>query len=182
VQEHEPVQLGFGEFERPGLLDRILGGDDEERRRELQTLATQGDLALLHGFKHGALHLRSRAVDLVREQQVREDRPAVNTEFAGLLIDDFGPEDVRRQHIDGELDPLEVEVDGLGNGVDQERLREARHALQQQVAAGEERDHHAFDDDVLADDDQADAFTHGADELLGGLGGGHGTKGVRGWD
>jgi hypothetical protein len=50
------------------------------------------------------------------------------------------------------------------------------------VAAREERDHHAFNDDVLADDDQTDAFTNGCDKLLGGLSRGHGTKGVRGRD
>ena len=42
-------------------------------------------------------------------------------------------------------------------------------ALQQQMAAGEERDHDALDDDVLADDDLADARPDVADELVGGL-------------
>ena len=134
-----------------------------------QVLSADGHLALLHGLEHRALHFRRGAVDLIGQQQIGEDRAAVDAELAALLIDDLRADDVGGQHVDGELDALEVEVDGLGDGVDQQRLREAGQPLQQQVAAGEERDHDALDDDILADDDLGDTFADAGDELLRGL-------------
>ena len=169
VQEHEAVELRLGQLEGAGLLDRVLRGDDQERRGQLQVLAADRDLALLHRLEHRALHLRRGAVDFIGQQQVREDGPVVDAEVAALLVDDLRADDVGRQHVDGELDALEVEVDRLGDGVDEQRLGEAGHALQQQVAAGEQRDHHALDDDILADDDLGDALADAGDELLGGL-------------
>ena len=41
------------------------------------------------------------------------------------------------------------------------RLRQPRHADEQAVAAGEQRDQDLFDDAVLADDDLADLAEHG---------------------
>ena len=102
----------------------------------------------------------------------------MNAEFSGLLIDDFRADDVRRQHVHGELNTAEVQVDSLGDGINKQRLREARHTLQEQVAAGEHCDHDALDDDVLTDDDLADARAHVADELLGSL---HGRRIRMGW-
>jgi hypothetical protein len=43
--------------------------------------------------------------------------------------------------------------------------------LQQQVAARQQRNHHALNDDILTDNDFADALANAADKLLGGLGG-----------
>ena len=42
--------------------------------------------------------------------------------------------------------------DGTAQGLDGQRLGEARHTLQEQVTRRQERDEHALDDDVLADD------------------------------
>ena len=52
---------------------------------------------------------------------------------------------------------------------DEQRLGQPGHALQQQVPAGEQRDQQPLDDDVLADDDRADALAHVLDELNGGI-------------
>ena len=166
------------------MLDGVLRRDDEERRRQAHSLATEGDLALLHGFKHRALHLRCGTVNFVSEEEVGEDRAAVDAEVAGLLVDDFGADDVGRQHVDRELNATEIQVNGLGDRVHEERLRQAGHTLQEQVAAGEERDHDALDDDVLADDDLTDARTDVGDELVGGLHGrgiGRVVHFLRGW-
>ena len=54
-----------------------------------------------------------------------------------------------------ELDPLEVEVEDVGERLDQQRLRQAGHAGDQTVAAGEQRNQHLIDDLVLPDDDLA---------------------------
>ena len=169
MEEHETVKLGLGQFEGAGLFDGILRRDHEERRRQAHRLTAEGDFALLHRLEHRALHLRRGAIDFIGEEQVREDRAAVDAEVAGLLVDDFGADDVGRQHVDRELNATEIQVDGLGDRVHEERLRQAGHTLQEQVTAGEERDHDALDDDVLADDDLADARTDVGDELVGGL-------------
>ena len=148
-------------------------------------LPADRDLAFLHRLQHRALHFRRGAIDFIREQQVGEDGPLVDVKVAGLLVDDLRADDVGREHIDGELDALELEVDRLGDVIDEERLREAGQPLQQQMAAGEERDHHALDDDILADDDFGDALAHAGDELLRQSAHGRCGRGaemeVRGW-
>ncbi len=75
--EQEPIELRFGQRIRAFLLDRILGGHHEERRGQRMRAAADGDLALLHRFEQRALHFRGRAVDLVREHEVREDGAAM---------------------------------------------------------------------------------------------------------
>ena len=47
---------------------------------------------------------------------------------------------------------LNLQIDGLGQLLDEQRLGEAGHAAQQAVAAGEERDQDLPDDALLADD------------------------------
>src|SRR5262249_35061562 len=147
-------------------LDRVLRGDDEERRRKAERLVPDRHLALLHRLEERALHLRRRAVDLVGEKEVREDRAFPNAELVRALVEELAPEDVRGQEVDRELDAREVEVDRLRERGDEEGLREARDALEHEVAAGEERDQQALDDGLLADDDGPDTVADGADEGL----------------
>ena len=49
----------------------------------------------------------------------------------------------------------------LCEGLDRQGLGESRHALEQEVAAGKERDEHAFEHRVLADDDPSDLVEDG---------------------
>ena len=72
-----------------------------------------------------------------------------------LFVENLGAGDVRRHQIGRELDALEVEIEDVGERLDQQRLRQAGHAGDQAVAAREQRDEHFFDDFVLADDDLA---------------------------
>ena len=58
-----------------------------------------------------------------------------------------------------------MQVDRLGQDRDQQRLGQARHALKQQVPAGEQRDQQPLDDHVLADDHGPHSLAHRADEL-----------------
>ena len=73
-----------------------------------------------------------------------------------LLVEDLGAGDVGRHQIGRELDALEVEIEDVGERLDEQRLRQAGHAGDQAVAAGEERDQHLLDDLVLSDDDLAE--------------------------
>ena len=72
--EHEAVHLRFGQRIGAFLLDRILRGQHEERRRQRDRFAAERDLAFLHRFEQRALHLGRRAVDFVGEDEVGEDR------------------------------------------------------------------------------------------------------------
>ena len=53
------------------------------------------------------------------------------------------------------------EVEALGERLDQEGLAQARHALEQDVAAGEHAREHVGDDLVVADDDLRDGAAGG---------------------
>ena len=67
--EQEAVELGFGKRIRAFLLDRVLGGEHEERVGQHVAMAAGGDLPFLHGLEQGGLRLGGRAVDLVGQDQ-----------------------------------------------------------------------------------------------------------------
>ena len=52
--QHEAVELGLGQGERALVLDRVLGGDDQEGIGHLVGHAVDGDLALLHALEQRA--------------------------------------------------------------------------------------------------------------------------------
>ena len=154
--QQEAVHLRLRQRVGALLLDRVLGGEDQEGVRQRVRDVAQRHLPLLHRLEEGRLHLGGGAVDLVGEQQVREDRPLARHELAGLLLEDEGAHEVGRQQVRGELDAREVEVEHLPERLHRERLGETRHALDQQVAAAEQRHHHPLDERLLADDHLAD--------------------------
>ena len=119
--------------------------------------AGRRDVVLLHRFEQRGLRLRRRPVDLVGEDDVREDRPLdeLQPPVPLLFLEDLGAGDVGRHQVGRELNALEVEIEDVGERLDQQRLRQARHAGDQAVSAREQRDQHFFDDFVLADDDLA---------------------------
>ena len=80
--EEEPVELGLGERIGPLHLERVLGGQHEERRRQPVRRAGDGDRPLLHRLEQGRLGLGRGPVDLVGQHQVGEDRPALELEPA----------------------------------------------------------------------------------------------------
>ena len=82
--------------------------------------------------------------------------PLLGHELALLLVVDQRAEQVGRQQVGGELDALKADVEGARQRLHGERLGQARHAFDQQVAAHEQADQHPIDQVVLADDDLAD--------------------------
>ena len=150
---HEAVHLGFRKGIRPFSLDRVLGGQHKERIGHLEGLTADGHLFLLHDFKQGALHLGGRTVDLVGQQQVGEHRTKGGLEGTGLLVVDARPDQVGRHKIGCELDALELSADRLCQGLDRHGLRQARHTLDEDVAACQQGDDHPLEHVVLPDDD-----------------------------
>ncbi len=73
--EKEAVALGFRQRVGALALDGVLRGENREIGRERVGVAVDGDGAFLHGLEQRALGLGGRAVDLVGEQEGREDGP-----------------------------------------------------------------------------------------------------------
>ena len=69
---------------------------------------------------------------------------------------DAGAHEVGRDEVGRELDPLERAAEHGGRRLDRQRLREARDALDQQVAAGDEAHEHPLEHLVLPRDDALD--------------------------
>ena len=157
--EEEAVELCFGQRIGAFLVNRVLRGHDEEGFAEFAKFAAGGDLLFLHGFEHGRLGLGRGAIDFVGENQVREDRAALELEGAFARVgvhDEVRAENVGGHEVGRELDAIERHVEYLAERADEERLAEAGHAFEQHMSAAEQSDEGVFDDGGVADDDFAD--------------------------
>jgi hypothetical protein len=97
-------------------------------------------VAFLHDLEQRALDLGRGAIDLVGEQQVREDGAQRCRELTGLLVVHPGPDEVGGDEVRRELDPLELAADRGREGLDRHCLGQAGDALDQDVAASQQRD------------------------------------------
>ena len=113
-------------------------------------------LALLHHLEQRRLHLRGRAVDLVGEQEVAEDRAELGVEGALAGPVDARADEIGRDEVGRELDARERAAEHAGGRLDRQRLREPGHALDQEVALREQADEHALEHRVLAGDHAPD--------------------------
>ena len=100
--------------------------------------------------------LAGRAVDLVGEQEVGEDGAQLDIEAGLVRAVDARPDEVGRHQVRRELDALERAAEDVGEGLDRERLGEAGHALEEEVAARQQADEDPLEHRVLADDDPPD--------------------------
>jgi hypothetical protein len=162
---HEAVDLRLGQAVRALVLDGILGREHHEELAERMARPTDRHLLLLHRLEQRALHLGWRAVDLVREQDVREDRPEARAERLIRGVVDHRPVQIGRQEIRGELDPPEARLDRVGERLHSERLGETGHAFDQQMPVAQEREQEPVDQVVLSDDDLAHLVQHRCDEV-----------------
>jgi hypothetical protein len=138
------VELRLGQGVGPFVLDGVLRGQNEERRVQRVGRVAEGDLTLLHAFQESGLHLGGGAVDLVRENDVREHRALARRELPRRLVEHHGPHQVRGQQVRRELDAPERSVHHLGERADRQRLGEAGHPLEQHVAPAEDRHEQAL--------------------------------------
>jgi hypothetical protein len=183
----EAVELGLGQRVGALVLDRVLGGHDQEGQRHGVARAADRHLALLHDLEQGRLDLGRRAVDLVGEQEVAEHGAELGVEAARVGAIDARADEVGGHEVGRELDAAEAAAQHLRERAHGQRLGQAGHALQEHVAAGQEADEQALEHRVLADDDALDLverlLERGA-RLLAGLGSvvvvelGHGFLGL----
>jgi hypothetical protein len=160
--EEEAVELRLGQRVGALALERVLRGEHEEGLFEPVGGARHGHRVLLHRLEQRRLRLRRRAVDLVGEHDVGENRPLAKTERpparAGVLVDHRGAQDVGGHQVGRELHAREVQAERPGQRAHEQRLAEARHALEQGVRPGEHAGEHPVDDVAVAHDDFADFF------------------------
>ena len=109
-------------------------------RRELVRVHVDGDVALLHALEQARLRLGRRAVDLVHEHDVGEDRPRPELEARLALVVDVGADDVGRQQVGRALHARELAVERARERARERGLADARIVLDEDVALGEEGD------------------------------------------
>jgi hypothetical protein len=80
----------------------------------------------------------------------------------GVFLNDVCAGDVGGHQVGRELDAVELELEHLGQRLDQQGLRQTRHPDDETVAADKERLQHQLDDVGLADD----ALAELGDDLL----------------
>ena len=117
-------------------------------------LAVDRHLALLHRLEEGGLGARRRAVDLVREQHVREDGAREEDVLAGL--DRVDADELGGRRVGRELDALERRAEHVRDGAPEQRLRAPGRPLEEDVPVRERRDEQQLDRALLADDDLRD--------------------------
>jgi hypothetical protein len=141
----EAVELRLRQRERAFVLDRVVGRDQQERIVERPRLPVHGDLLLGHRFEERRLGLRSGAVDLVHEDDIREDRTGAELEALLALVVDGGADHVGGQQIGGALDAREGPVDRARERPRQRGLPHAGVVLDEHVAVGGQRDEHVVE-------------------------------------
>ncbi len=156
----EPVTLRLGQRVHALGLDRVLRREHEERRRHLVRHTADRHLTLAHDLEQRGLHLRRRAVDLIREDEVREHRPELDVERLGRRAVDAGAHDVGRDEVGRELDASERAAEHLRERRNGQGLAEAGDAFEEAVATGEQADEHPLEHAFLADDDAAELDEH----------------------
>ena len=129
-------------------------------------LAINGHSALAHGLQQGRLRLGRGAVDFIRQQYLRENRPLGQSKGIGLKIEQIGSQHVARHHVRRELDAPELQIQPGGKGLDKKGLAGARHAFQQDVSAAQQAGQQQFNGLFLADDDLADFGSDGVNESV----------------
>jgi len=162
--DQEPVELCFGQGEGPLMVHGVLGRDDEERRRQIERRAVDRDLALAHCFQQRGLGARRGPIDLIRHDDLSEDRAGPELELGRLLVENRTTGDVGREQVRCALHPLERRPNTAGQGSGEHGLGHARHILEQDVPLGKKGCQHQHDLLALANNH---SFDIGADSLAG---------------
>ena len=135
--EHEPVELCLRQRVGALGLDRVLRRHDQERVRRRDSVSrpivtcrscitSSSALCTLAG---------ARLISSASRRLVNTG-PSETWNSPVALVVDAGADDVGGHQVGGELDPLELAADRLGERLDRHRLGEPGHALDEQVARG----------------------------------------------
>ena len=174
----EAVALRLGQRVHALALDRVLRREHEERLGHRVGDAADRHVALGHHLEQRRLHLRRRAVDLVGEHDVGEDRAELDVERFLRRAVDARADEVGGHEVGRELQAGERAAEDARDRLGGERLGQAGRAFEQAVAAGEPADEEPLDHAVLADEDPLGLEQRGF-EQLGRFVGGRARVGLR---
>ena len=138
--QQEAVQLRLRQHERALHLHRIQRRQNQKRRTQTHRCSVDRNLLLLHRLQQRRLRPRRRPIDLIRQQNLREDRTLFELERPQAGIVDIHSQHIRRHQIRRELDPIEVQPQRSRNRLRQRRLPRPRHILEQHMTTTEHRD------------------------------------------
>jgi len=116
-------------------------------------------------LEQSGLGLGGRAVDLVGQQQVRENRPRPKRELAAVLLIHQLAGHVGRHEIGGELNARHLDTQRGGNSFDEQGLGDAGNTLEQHVTIGEQRRQKTGQHLLLANDDLGYLGTYRCDQV-----------------
>ncbi len=143
--DSEAVELRLGQRVGALVLDGVLRGEHDEGPGELVGVLVHAHVQLLHALEQPGLGLRRGPVDLVDEDDVREDGARPELEARLALVVDIRAHHVGRQEVGGALDARVLGLDRAGKCTSQGRLADAGVVLDQDVALGEQRHEHVAD-------------------------------------
>ena len=158
--QHEPVELSLRERVGALVLDRVRSGDHVKGRLERERLTLHRDLTLLHCLEQGRLRLRWGPVDLIGEEESREQRPPTEGELSDTLVIDERAGEVGREQVRRELSPSETEAQGLCERSRSERLAESREILDQHVTTGQNATQHDGQGVAFTDNGELNLVEH----------------------
>ena len=131
--EHETIELGLGKLISALLLDGVLRRQNQERIGKFECLLADRDLPLLHRLQQRALHLRRRAVDFVRKDQIGKNRPELRAELPIAWIVDQRADEISRKKVGSELKALKARADRVRQRANRKSLRQAGHPLEEDM-------------------------------------------------
>ncbi len=99
------------------------------------------------------MRFRRRAIDLIGEDELGEERAGMKLKHLLGRMKDRHPDDVGRQQIAGELDALVIEPEHARQGLGQGRLAHARKILDEQMSARQQTGQRQTDLTWLAEND-----------------------------
>ncbi|TFG50533.1 MAG: hypothetical protein E4H38_03420 [Gemmatimonadales bacterium] len=163
----EAIQFRLWKWVGPLEFDRVLGGEDREALREWMRDAIHRDAPFLHRLQQRGLGLGRRAVDLVPQDQVAEQRPRPEGETTGPRQQvDAG--DVARHQVRSELDAPEFQAERFAQGPNEQCLGGPRRAFEQNVASCQQRQDDLAQSSILPQHNPAELLEQPAGESRGG--------------
>ena len=108
----------------------------------------------LHGLQERRLRFRRRTIDLVRKDDIAENRSRLETELrisVLILYNNIRPRYVRGHQIGGKLHPRKGKIEYAAQGTHETGFSHAGNAFEKNVPSRNHRDNRAFDDLFLPD-------------------------------
>ena len=135
MPHQEPIELAFRQRIGAVMLHRVLRRHHHERLLQRIGVTLDGHLHFVHGLEQSRLRLRRGSVDLVRQQEIREDRALLEFELLRVRVVNGHAQHVARKHVAGELQAVKTAMHGARQGLRQSGFAHARNVFNQQMTA-----------------------------------------------